>query len=88
MLLKSEVIYLSNIKKICYEYFLHKTTIQELEAYLVYIFNVMDFLLFNISPDMLIPYNIKKNYTNIFKMYTKYPVINNNCYNLLQLILE
>ena len=47
----------------------------------------MDFNLFNISPDMLIPTNVKKNYTNLFKVYMKYPVINDTCYNILEMIL-
>ena len=88
ILLKSEVISFNFLIKVCKDYFIYDITLQELEEYFIYIFQIMDFNLFNISPDMLIPANIKKNYTKIFKTYIKYPIINETSYDILQLILE
>lgn len=79
LILKGEVCYGSQIQSLIKDYFKKEYTIEQILDTLDCIFIVLDYQLYNVSPDMVI-----KEYTDrMLTIYTKFPVINANIEGLI-----
>jgi hypothetical protein len=84
MLLKGESFKGNAIKKYILECYNINCSLKELEEYILEIIDVLNYSLLCLPPDML--YNFEVDYSKMYNLYSKYPVINTYAYELYKLL--
>jgi serine/threonine protein kinase len=84
MLLKGESFKGNVIKKYIQECYNLTLSLKDIEEYILEIINTLEYSLLCLPPDML--YNFEVDYSKLYKLYSKYPVINSYVYEIYKLL--
>ncbi len=83
ILLRGELFRATLIQKYIFSIYNKSYSIQDIYDIIYCVFNVLDFQLYNISPDIFLQY---KNYKKCLELYIDYPILNNTIEGLIELL--
>jgi hypothetical protein len=89
VILKNEIFKASEIVSTTYKYYSKIYTFEKVAEYLKIILDTLDYSLYQFTPDILLNYlSIEKEFNELYTIYMKYPLINENVLSIANKLIE